>query len=36
MYDERGVGLPKTPGGAPKYLVQHDFVTCSPTTAQTS
>ncbi len=26
MYDERGFGLPGTPGGAPAYLAQHDFV----------
>jgi hypothetical protein len=26
MYDGRGFGLPGTPGGAPKYLAQHDFV----------
>jgi hypothetical protein len=26
MYDCRGFGLPGTPGGAPKYLAQHDFV----------
>ncbi|HET9730893.1 MAG TPA: hypothetical protein VFR41_15785 [Acidimicrobiia bacterium] len=26
MYDERGFGLPGTPGGAPPYLAQHDFV----------
>jgi hypothetical protein len=26
MYDARGFGLPGTPGGAPAYLAQHDFV----------
>jgi hypothetical protein len=26
MYDERGFGFPGTPGGAPAYLAQHDFV----------
>jgi hypothetical protein len=26
MYDGRGFGLPGTPGGAPRYLAQHDFV----------
>jgi len=26
MYDGRGFGFPGTPGGAPKYLAQHDFV----------
>jgi hypothetical protein len=26
MYDGRGFALPGTPGGAPKYLAQHDFV----------
>ncbi len=26
MYDGRGFPLPGTPGGAPKYLAQHDFV----------
>jgi hypothetical protein len=26
MYDGRGFGIPGTPGGAPKYLAQHDFV----------
>ena len=26
MYDSRGFGLPGTPGGAPAYLAQHDFV----------
>lgn len=26
MYDERGFALPGTPGGAPRYLAQHDFV----------
>jgi hypothetical protein len=26
MYDGRGFELPGTPGGAPKYLAQHDFV----------
>jgi hypothetical protein len=26
MYDGRGFHLPGTPGGAPKYLAQHDFV----------
>ena len=26
MYDERGFGIPGTPGGAPVYLAQHDFV----------
>jgi hypothetical protein len=26
MYDERGFALPGTPGGAPPYLAQHDFV----------
>ncbi len=26
MYDERGFALPGTPGGAPVYLAQHDFV----------
>jgi hypothetical protein len=26
MYDERGFGLPGTPGGAPPYLAQHDFM----------
>jgi hypothetical protein len=26
MYDERGFGVPGTPGGAPAYLAQHDFV----------
>jgi hypothetical protein len=26
MYDGRGFGWPGTPGGAPKYLAQHDFV----------
>lgn len=26
MYDERGFALPGTPGGAPEYLAQHDFV----------
>jgi hypothetical protein len=26
MYDCRGFGLPGTPGGAPAYLAQHDFV----------
>ncbi len=26
MYDDRGFGLPGTPGGAPAYLAQHDFV----------
>jgi hypothetical protein len=26
MYDSRGFALPGTPGGAPKYLAQHDFV----------
>jgi hypothetical protein len=26
MYTERGFALPGTPGGAPKYLAQHDFV----------
>ena len=26
MYDGRGFGLPGTPGGAPAYLAQHDFV----------
>jgi hypothetical protein len=26
MYDSRGFALPGTPGGAPVYLAQHDFV----------
>src|SRR5438445_1037297 len=26
MYDGRGFALPGTPGGAPAYLAQHDFV----------
>ena len=26
MYDSRGFGWPGTPGGAPAYLAQHDFV----------
>jgi hypothetical protein len=26
MYDGRGFALPGSPGGAPKYLAQHDFV----------
>ncbi len=26
MYEGRGFGLPGTPGGAPTYLAQHDFV----------
>jgi len=26
MYDERGFSIPGTPGGAPAYLAQHDFV----------
>jgi hypothetical protein len=26
MYDGRGFALPGTPGGAPRYLAQHDFV----------
>jgi hypothetical protein len=26
MYAERGFGIPGTPGGAPAYLAQHDFV----------
>jgi hypothetical protein len=26
MYDGRGFAIPGTPGGAPKYLAQHDFV----------
>ncbi|HEX5097077.1 MAG TPA: hypothetical protein VFX21_13715 [Acidimicrobiia bacterium] len=26
MYDSRGFALPGTPGGAPAYLAQHDFV----------
>ena len=26
MYDSRGFELPGTPGGAPRYLAQHDFV----------
>jgi hypothetical protein len=26
MYDGRGFGFPGTPGGAPVYLAQHDFV----------
>lgn len=26
MYDARGFELPGTPGGAPRYLAQHDFV----------
>jgi hypothetical protein len=26
MYDSRGFGFPGTPGGAPVYLAQHDFV----------
>jgi hypothetical protein len=26
MYESRGFGLPGTPGGAPPYLAQHDFV----------
>jgi hypothetical protein len=26
MYDARGFSLPGTPGGAPAYLAQHDFV----------
>ena len=26
MYDSRGFGLPGSPGGAPAYLAQHDFV----------
>ena len=26
MYDGRGFGIPGTPGGAPAYLAQHDFV----------
>jgi hypothetical protein len=26
MYDARGFGLPGSPGGAPPYLAQHDFV----------
>jgi hypothetical protein len=26
MYDARGFGIPGTPGGAPAYLAQHDFV----------
>lgn len=26
MYNGRGFALPGTPGGAPKYLAQHDFV----------
>ncbi len=26
MYDSRGFELPGTPGGAPAYLAQHDFV----------
>jgi hypothetical protein len=26
MYDARGFGIPGTPGGAPRYLAQHDFV----------
>jgi len=26
MYDSRGFGLPGSPGGAPTYLAQHDFV----------
>jgi hypothetical protein len=26
MYESRGFGLPGTPGGAPVYLAQHDFV----------
>ena len=26
MYDGRGFELPGTPGGAPRYLAQHDFV----------
>jgi hypothetical protein len=26
MYDGRGFDLPGTPGGAPRYLAQHDFV----------
>jgi hypothetical protein len=26
MYDSRGFGIPGTPGGAPVYLAQHDFV----------
>jgi hypothetical protein len=26
MYDSRGFELPGTPGGAPEYLAQHDFV----------
>jgi hypothetical protein len=26
MYDSRGFTLPGAPGGAPKYLAQHDFV----------
>jgi hypothetical protein len=26
MYEGRGFALPGTPGGAPKYLAQHDFV----------
>jgi hypothetical protein len=26
MYDARGFGLPGSPGGAPVYLAQHDFV----------
>lgn len=26
LYDGRGFAIPGTPGGAPKYLAQHDFV----------
>jgi hypothetical protein len=26
LYDSRGFGIPGTPGGAPAYLAQHDFV----------
>ena len=26
MFDSRGFGLPGKPGGAPRYLAQHDFV----------
>ncbi len=26
LYDSRGFALPGTPGGAPEYLTQHDFV----------
>jgi hypothetical protein len=26
MYDSRAFGIPGTPGGAPAYLAQHDFV----------